>query len=74
MAHIVSNPPRSSFGFGAVREFFARLSTAWENQARIRQTINELSRLSDAELADLGIARSDIARIAISSVEDATRT
>lgn len=72
MAHIVSNTPRSSFGFGAVREFFTRFSEAWENQGRIRQTINELSRLNDTELADLGIARADIVQIAVSSVEDAT--
>ena len=29
-----------------------------------RQTVHELSRLSDRELADLGIARSDIAHVA----------
>ena len=29
-----------------------------------RQTVHELSRLSDEGLADLGIARSDIARVA----------
>jgi uncharacterized protein YjiS (DUF1127 family) len=29
-----------------------------------RQTVNELSQLSDRELADLGIARFDIARVA----------
>jgi uncharacterized protein YjiS (DUF1127 family) len=29
-----------------------------------RQTVNELSELSDRELTDLGIARFDIARVA----------
>ena len=29
-----------------------------------RQTVSELSKLSDRELADLGIARFDIARVA----------
>ena len=70
MAHIVSNPSRSSFGFGAVRSFFARLNDSWENQARIRRTINELSRLSDTELNDLGISRADIASVAVQSVEE----
>ena len=33
-----------------------------------RQTVHELSRLSDRELVDLGIARFDIARVARRSV------
>ena len=73
MAHIVSNAPRSSFGLGAVRDFFVRMNDSWENQARIRHTINELSRLSDVELADLGISRADIVSIAVQSVNEAKK-
>jgi uncharacterized protein YjiS (DUF1127 family) len=39
----------------------ARLFTAWR---RYGQVMQELSHLSDRELADIGITRSDIARIA----------
>ena len=41
-----------------------RKITCWVNrQARIKQTVNELSVLSDRELHDLGINRCDIYRI-----------
>lgn len=35
---------------------------------RYRQTVSELSSLTDRDLADLGISRSDIRRIASESV------
>ncbi len=38
-----------------------RLFAAWK---RYDQAVQELSHLSDRELADIGITRSDIARIA----------
>ena len=45
-----------------------RKITCWLNrQARIKQTVRELSVLTDRELHDLGISRSDIYRIARSA-------
>lgn len=38
-----------------------RLFQAWK---RYNQSVNELSRLGDRELADIGISRSDIQRVA----------
>lgn len=39
-------------------------------QKRSKQTVRELSRLSDRELNDMGITRYDIAQIARNSVTD----
>lgn len=36
----------------------------YQNWRRYRQTVNELSRLSNRELADLGITRAEIATVA----------
>jgi uncharacterized protein YjiS (DUF1127 family) len=44
-----------SFGFG-IRDVFARLAT-WNDR---RITRNELSKLSDRELDDIGLCRGDI--------------
>ncbi|AXK80105.1 DUF1127 domain-containing protein [Pseudolabrys taiwanensis] len=38
---------------------------------RYNQSLNELNRLGDRELADLGISRSDIPRVAWSAAHDA---
>lgn len=40
----------------------------WEERRRIARTIAELEQLSDAELADIGISRADIVRVARRSV------
>ena len=40
----------------------------YRNWRRYRETVNELSRLSNRELSDLGIARGDIAFVARKSV------
>lgn len=37
---------------------------------RYNQSLNELNRLGDRELADLGISRSDIPRVAWSAAHD----
>ncbi|WP_202308380.1 MULTISPECIES: DUF1127 domain-containing protein [unclassified Mesorhizobium] len=36
----------------------------YQNWRRVRETINELNRLSNRELADLGINRAEIDRVA----------
>lgn len=43
---------------------FTTLKKAIKQHAQRRQTINELSRLTDRELNDLGISRCDIYAIA----------
>jgi uncharacterized protein YjiS (DUF1127 family) len=37
---------------------------------RYNQSLNELSRLGDRELADIGISRSDIPRVAWSAAQE----
>ena len=43
---------------------FATLVRIVRNWRRYNQSLNELSRLGDRELADIGISRSDIYRVA----------
>ena len=50
--------------FGGIADFFRDLNKKLENRARINSTIKELSKLSDRELNDIGIARGDIWSIA----------
>ena len=44
--------------------FFAGLAKAWKNYMTYRQTVYELNRLTNRDLADLGINRGDIEFIA----------
>ena len=44
--------------------FIATLVAKFQSFLRYRETVRELSKLSDRELDDLGIVRSDIANIA----------
>lgn len=45
--------------------FFANLAEKWRQYRVYRTTVNELMDLSDRELADLGLNRSMIRRVAI---------
>ena len=56
-----AEPIRLGFGLGALR---TRMVAALERRRAYRQTVLELSWLSDRELADLGLMRCDIHRIA----------
>ncbi len=40
------------------------ISRSFNNWRKYRQTVNELSRMSNRELADLGIVRDNIAEVA----------
>jgi len=51
----------------ALLEFFRDIRRAYIRQQNIKQTINELSKLTDRELNDIGIARGDIYYIAVTS-------
>ena len=44
------------------------LSQSWSRFRSYRRTVSELSALGDRELADLGIGRGDIARLAREAV------
>lgn len=44
------------------------LARSFSNWRKYRQTCNELGRMTDRELNDLGIGRSDIARVARQAV------
>lgn len=50
--------------FSGVVNFFRNINKSLENRSRINATIKELSKLSDRELNDIGIARGDIWSIA----------
>ena len=52
-----------------IREFLGAVSQHAARQAAYRQTLNELRALTDRDLADLGIARADIRRIALEAAE-----
>lgn len=45
------------------------LARSFNNWRKYRQTVNELGRMSDRELGDLGIGRSDIPYIARSATK-----
>lgn len=50
--------------FSGVVDWFRSINDGIERRARIRSTINELNKLTDRELNDIGIARGDIWSIA----------
>lgn len=56
----------TGFGRTLLKEdiMFAALVRFIQEWKRYNQSLNELSRLGDRELADIGISRSDIARVA----------
>ena len=51
-------------GLSGVAAWFKRLNAKIKQQRQIKRTINELSRLSDRELNDMGLARGDIYAVA----------
>lgn len=64
MAYIASQSgPARSF-VAPVVEMFASLATAWERSRIYTRTQRELNALSNRELADLGISRTMITRMA----------
>ena len=64
MAYATTTGPLSKTGFQA-RGLIATLREAFLRHRLYVQTVNELSELSDLELADLGMNRSTIRRAAI---------
>lgn len=74
MARFVDD--RSNIGvFGqlslAVVDFVERLRTSFAWTAAFRTTLEELQRLSDRELSDLGMMRADLPQIARQAADEA---
>jgi len=53
-----------TFGLTGLASWFKKINAKLQHQSRVKQTIRELSRLSDRELNDMGIGRGDIYNIA----------
>lgn len=51
--------------FAAIRKQVAAMKTAYAQNLVFRQTVAEMSKLTDRDLTDLGIARSEIRNIAL---------
>lgn len=64
MAYASAHQTRSAGILGSIADAFASLRTAWARSRVYVRTYNELSALSTRELADLGISRSMITRLA----------
>lgn len=58
----ISRPARGR-SFGAVGRFFARIAADVREYGRRQRVVSELSRLSDRELADVGLTRADIGQV-----------
>jgi uncharacterized protein YjiS (DUF1127 family) len=50
--------------------FLSHLISAYRQWRRYNQSLRELNQLGDRELADIGIARGDIPRVAWESAEE----
>ncbi|APE43039.1 hypothetical protein BOO69_06120 [Sulfitobacter alexandrii] len=61
-----TNAPTSSL-LGRIGSGFDALATRYKQYRMYRETFDGLSALSNRDLADLGLSRSDIKRIAIES-------
>lgn len=64
MAYVSSNRNHTISLTARLGEVLGNFRDAWRAYGVYRQTFNELSALSDRELADLGVARSELARVA----------
>ncbi|PTX05182.1 DUF1127 domain-containing protein [Pararhodobacter aggregans] len=64
MAYASAQTTRATGVFGQIAEAFSSLRTAWARSRVYVRTYNELNALTSRELADLGISRSMISRLA----------
>lgn len=60
MAAFDTTPVRRSSLMANAFSFFARFNAALKEQAMYLKTVRELEQLSDRELSDIGLGRSDI--------------
>jgi uncharacterized protein YjiS (DUF1127 family) len=66
-----SNPAPAGASKDEEYQMFASIVRFLQAWRRYNRNLNELSRLGDRELADIGISRSDIPRVAMTSAERA---
>ena len=64
MAHIAARPTRSRSIFAAFRGVAENFLADTRHARAFQQTYTKLSALSDRELADIGVDRSDIVNVA----------
>lgn len=64
---------RVEFGFPDIAGWVKNIRKKMKHNREVKITINELSKLNDRELNDMGISRCDIKYIANSSVDHAHR-
>ena len=56
--------------FRSTLDFVVSIRTSFKEAQKVRETIRELNRLSNAELADIGLSRGDIYSIATKQFDD----
>lgn len=64
MAHAINVAQNGNFIADRVRSVIASISVALEKRNKYFQTLEELSSLSDRELADLGLSRWALTKVA----------
>ena len=64
MAHALNTTFASSSLFARLRDTVTQARTSWALYREYKTTFDELDALSDRELADIGVRRSDITDIA----------
>lgn len=64
----IDNISTGSSVFASIQNFFSSLAESFEMSRRFHATYRELNMLSARELADLGISRGEIHRIAYDAV------
>lgn len=73
MAHAADFRAAPSADFGHAETTIGKLRLAFRRYAAYRRTTNELNRLSNRDLDDLGISRADIPLVAAESADLITR-
>ena len=71
MANVANTTSQATGWFNPIRainNLFTNISDSFEQSRKFQTTYKELDALSARDLADLGIARSDITRIAYDAV------
>lgn len=64
MSHMSHTRPAAHGAFERVSDFAGGLRTRFQQYCMFRETLSDLSALTDRELTDLGIRRTDLRRVA----------
>ena len=68
MAYTTANTAFSATPFSGIQRLVARIAEGFANRRLYNKTYNELAKLGDRELMDLGLSRSSISSIAYEAV------